>query len=121
MNNSATESGGPLPPLPVTIVPGMLVCEMAQIETAVVAGITQAYCVYRAAGSRLLQVARWRDLALVNVCPAAPLLPAEPSENDRRNAMATALRELLLLQQVAELTPAQSAALGELEAALASD
>jgi hypothetical protein len=79
-----------------------------------VVAITQAYCLYRPADSDALCVARWRDMALGNVCPAHPLLPAAIDENDRRNAAATVLRELLALQQFAELTPAQSAALDEL-------
>jgi hypothetical protein len=81
-------------------------------------GFTQAYCIYRISDSDALVVADWRDVALGDVCPAEPLLPADVSENDRRNASATVLRELLGLKQFG-LTARQSAALEELVAELA--
>jgi hypothetical protein len=63
-----------------------------------IVGITQAYCIYRLFESESLIVASWQEIALGNVCPADPLLPADVTENDRRNAQAALLRELLALQ-----------------------
>ena len=100
---------------------GMTVHEACDGTAGTVVGITQAYCVYRVADGRQLCVAHWRDLALGNICPAEPLLPAEVSENDRRNASATVLRELLSLERLGSLTPAQQAVLEELIALLCSD
>ena len=64
-----------------------------------------------------LLVANWRDVALGNVCPADPLLSSDVTENDRQNASATLLRELLALKQFG-LTPTQTAAHDELIAYL---
>ena len=108
-------------PLPVTIVRGMLVHEACDGTAGIVVGITQAYCIYRVASSDQLCVANWRDVALGNVCPADPLLPTDVTENDRRNASATVLGELLSLQQFCPLTPAQAATLDELIAFLCGD
>ena len=109
-------------PLPVTIVPGRHVFDVSDCPSGTVAGITQAYCLYRLADTETenetLCVAAWRDIALGNICPAGLLLPADVTENDRRNASATALRELLQLKQFGQLTPAQKAALDELMASL---
>jgi hypothetical protein len=96
-------------PLPVTLVPGMTVVPLEGAAVGTVVGITQAYCVYRLVGTDGLQVSSWRDLALANICPAAPLLPNEVRENDHRNASATVLRELLALGRVSSLTPEQRA------------
>lgn len=104
-------------PLPVTIVVGMPVVEVTNYGTGSIAGMTQAYCIYRLAENDSLVVASWRDIALGNVCPAEPLLPTDVTENDRRNAGACVLRELLALQQFG-LTPMQAAIRDELIAAL---
>ena len=104
-------------PLPVTILPGMPVVEIEAGEPAVVAGITQEYCIYRLAQTDTLAVARWRDVALGNLCPADPLLPADVTQRDRGNAQAAVLLELLNLQQFG-LTNAQTVALSELVAQL---
>jgi hypothetical protein len=120
MSNLSTKGQPQRPLLPVTIVPGMEVYDAAEGPAGHVVAITQAYCLYRPAESEGLCVAHWRDVALGNVCPADPLLPADVGENDVRNAAATAIRELLALQQVTDLTPAQSEALVELTKLLCS-
>jgi hypothetical protein len=79
-----------------------------------IAGISQAFCIYRLVDAETLCVANWRDIAIGNICPAPSLLPATVSENDGRNGSATVLRELLALHQVAPLTSAQKATLEEL-------
>lgn len=107
-------------PLPVTIVTGMPVFDITDCPAGTIAAITQSYCVYRLAQSETVCVARWRDIALGNVCPAAPLLSADVTANDRRNAQATLLAELLQLQRVAALTAVQTSALEELRAELLS-
>ena len=94
-------------PLPVTIVPGMCVIDASEVDTGTIVGITQAYCIYRPSDGDQLQVGAWRDLALVNVCPAEPLLSDDVRENDRRNASATVLRELLALERISRLDGAQ--------------
>ena len=101
-------------PLHVAIVPGMPVCVMTDGSPGTVAGITQAFCIYRIDGTDSLAVANWRDIAVGNICPAPTLLPTDITENDRRNASATVLRELIGLEHVAELTPGQSTTLKEL-------
>lgn len=106
-------------PLPVTITPGMPVVEIDHGVPAAVAGITQEYCIYHIADTDALAVARWRDVALGNVCPAEPLLPADIAERDRGNAQAAVLRQLLVLKSFG-LTSAQQAALDELVAQLCS-
>ena len=100
-------------PLPVTITPGMLVVDINDGIPGTIVGITQAYCIYRLPETETLVVAAWRDLALGNVCPADPLLPANVTESDRCNAQATVLRELLALQQFG-LSAEQSTVLNEL-------
>lgn len=105
-------------PLPVTLVPGMRVHDVRDVPAGEVVGITQQFCVYRLADDDRLCVANWRDLALDNICPAAPLLPSDVTVNDRLNASATVLRELLAFQRLAELSPAQHAAMDELLAVL---
>ena len=62
-------------------------------------------------------IARGRNVALGNVCPAAPLLPADITVNDRRNAQAVMLREMLALEPFG-LTDGQRAVLAELVAEL---
>src|SRR5690349_17550195 len=101
-------------PLPVTIVPGMSAYDVTGVPSGEVLGITQQYCIYRLAETGGLCVANWRELALGNVCPADPLLSRDVTKNDKLNASATVLRELLGLQQLTELTAAQKAALDEL-------
>jgi hypothetical protein len=104
-------------PLPVAIVPGMRVVEVTDATVGTIVGCTEAFGIYRTSEPHALAVARWCELALLDVCPAAPLLPADVIENDRRNASATVLRELLALEQFG-LTAAQTAALRELVAQL---
>jgi hypothetical protein len=87
----------------------MAVIPIEDADVGTVVGITQAYCVYRLAETNCLQVSNWRDLALANICPAAPLLPNNVKENDHRNASATVLQELLALGRVGSLTPEQRA------------
>ena len=106
-------------PLPVTITPGMPVVEIDDGMPGVVAGITQAYCIYRLPEREALIVAPWPDIALGNICPADPLLPTDVTDNDRRNGQAAVLRELLALQQFG-LSEAQRAVLDELIAELTS-
>ena len=96
-------------PLPVTVTPGMLVVPIDDVPVSTIVGITQAYCIYRLAETNHLQVSSWRDLALANICPAAPLLSDDVTENDHRNASATVLRELLALERIGSLTPEQRA------------
>ena len=103
--------------LPVTITTGMRVMEISDAMPATIVGITSAFCIYRITETGALAVANWRDVALGDVRPAEPLLPAGVIEIDRRNAGATVLRELLALQQFG-LTAAQTAALDELVAEL---
>jgi hypothetical protein len=105
--------------MPVTITPGMPVVEIDAGEPGEIVGYTQAFCIYRISESDALVVADWRDVALGDICPAEPLLPADVSENDRRNASAAVLRELLRLKQFV-LTATQTAALEELAAELCS-
>lgn len=108
-------------PLPVTIVRGSPVYETCDGTAGIVVGFAQAYCIYRAMDGDQMRVAHWRELALGNICPAEPLLPTSVCENDRRNANATVLRELLLLERLGPLTPAQTAVCEELVAYLCSD
>ena len=108
------------PALPVTIVRGMSVIEVTDGMVGTVVAFTQGYCVYRVDGNDALAVAPWRDVALVNVCPAEPLLPADVAENDRQNASAAVLRELLALHQFG-LTATQTVALSELVAQLCGE
>jgi hypothetical protein len=82
-----------------------------------IAGITQAFCIYRLPETETLVVAPWHDIALGNICPAEPLLPVDVTENDRRNAQAAMLREVLALRQFG-LTELQTAVLDELIAKL---
>lgn len=106
-------------PLPVTIVSGMKVYDVSDITGGEIVGTTQQYCIYRLAETGTLCVANWREVALGNVCPADPLLPSDVTANDRRNASATVLRELLELQHLTgQLTPAQQTVLDELVADL---
>ncbi len=104
-------------PLPVTIVPGMSVVDAADAPAAEVIGLTEAYCICRFASSGALAVRPWSEIAVGNLCPADVLLPADVTENDRQNALATVLRELLLLEQFG-LTDKQLAALEEAAAIL---
>ena len=110
----------PRRPLPVTITPGMPVADVADAMPATIAGITQEYCIYHITQTDSLAVARWRDIALANVCPAEPLLPADVTQRDRGNAQAAVLRELLSLRQFG-LSALQTAALDELVALLCND
>jgi hypothetical protein len=103
--------------LPVTITAGMPVMEISDAMPATIVGFTQAFCIYRINETGTLAVAKWRDVALGDVCPAEPLLPIGVTENDRRNTGATVLRQLLALKQFG-LTAAQTATLDELVAIL---
>lgn len=107
----------PRPLIPVTILPGMCVYDVTETPRGEVVAITQAYCIYRLDSGGLC-IAAWHDIALGNVRPTDPLLPTDITENDKLNTAATALRELIALQQVASLTAAQSTALDELIALL---
>jgi hypothetical protein len=98
----------------------MLVVEVTDGVIGTIVGYTQAYCIYRTRDTQTLAVARWRDIALGNVCPAEPLLPTDVAENDRRNASAAVLQELLALEQFG-LTATQSAAFSELVAELCGE
>ena len=73
-------------------------------------GITQGFCIYR---TDSLSVAAWEDVALGGICPVNALLPADVTENDRRNWSAHVLSELLGLAQFG-LTPTQTATHDEL-------
>jgi hypothetical protein len=99
-------------PLPIALAPGMTVVSLDNHPTGEILGITQAYCIYSLGGS--VCVDRWVDLALARVCPATPLLPKTVNENDRLNAGACILRELSWLKSLGDLTPNQTATLGEL-------
>jgi hypothetical protein len=103
--------------LPVTIVPGMTVVEASDGTRGTIAGITETYCIYRGAGTDTLAVSPWDALALANICPARPLLPADTTERDRRNTSAAVLHELLTLQQFG-LSDKQQAVMSELIAEL---
>lgn len=100
-------------PLPITIVPGMRVVDMTGEVSGTIVGFTQAFCIYKIESLDDLSVANWRDVALGPVCPAEPLLPTDVTDNDRRNASATVLRELLALKQFG-LSPTQTAVHDEL-------
>ncbi|MCA9124752.1 MAG: hypothetical protein H6822_01890 [Planctomycetaceae bacterium] len=100
-------------PLPITIVPGMQVVDMTGFVAGTIGGFTQAFCIYNIESHDNLSVANWRDVAIGPVCPAEPLLPTDVTENDRRNASATVLRELLSLKQFG-LSPMQTAIYDEL-------
>ena len=95
----------------------MPVCELGEGMPGIVVGITEAYCIYRLDATETLCVRRWREIGLGYICPAPTL---SVSENDRRNASATLLRELLALEQVAALTTAQQTTLRELTNLLCS-
>jgi hypothetical protein len=98
----------------------MPVIEVTDGIFGTIVGITQAFCLYRLNDTDALCVAAWPEIALSNICPAAPLLPTNVTENDRRNAGAGVLRELLALQQFG-LTTAQQEALDELVAELCDE
>jgi len=100
-------------PLPITIAPGMSVVDITSDPAGTLVAFTGAYCIYRLDGSESLAVASWRDIAVGPVCPAAPLLSASVTENDRHNASATVLRELLALKQFG-LTECQATSHDEL-------
>lgn len=105
-------------PLQVAVAQGMTICEIGDGRPGNIVGITEAFCIYRLDDSETLCVANWRDIALSNICPASTLLATDVNENDRRNASATLLRELLGIQLVATLSPTQQATLDELLAFL---
>ena len=107
----------PRKPLPVTITPGMPVIDINDGTAGIIAGVTQAYCIYRVSNKEALVVAAWRDVAVGNLCPADALLPADVAENDHRNAQAAVLRELLALPHFG-MTVAQATLLEELVTAL---
>ena len=109
----SVDSGTELRPLPITIVPGMHVVDITSEPAGTLVALTEAYCIYRTGGIDTLAVANWRNVAVGPVCPAAPLLPAAVEENDRRNASATVLRELLALKQFG-LTASQTTAYDDL-------
>ncbi len=117
----ADEPEPPRRTLQVPIVRGMPVHEICDGTEGTVVGVTQAYCVYRMKDGQFLCVTRWQDLALGHVCPAEPLLPTDVPENDRRNAAATVLRELLFLERLGPLTPAQASVRDELTAYLCGE
>ena len=100
-------------PLPITIVPGMQVVNMSNDGAGTIVGITQGFCIYRIEHSDGLSVGRWEDMALGGICPVDALLPADVTENDRRNWSAHVLSELLGLAQFG-LTPTQTATHDEL-------
>ena len=81
-------------------------------------GITQAHCIFRLTAPDMITVAPWSEVALGNVCPSHALLPSDVQVNDRLNASATVLRELLKLRQASRLTDLQSNACQELLAEL---
>ena len=91
----------------------MSVVDITLEPAGTLVAFTGAYCIYRLDGSDTLAVANWRDVAVGPVCPAAPLLPAGVEENDRRNASATVIRELLALKQFG-LSERQTTAYDEL-------
>ncbi len=104
-------------PLPVTTTPDMPVIDINDGISGTIFGITQEYCIYCFAETDGLAVARWREVALGNVCPAEPLLPADVTQRDSDNARAAVLRELLALHHFG-LTAAQTTVLDELVADL---
>jgi hypothetical protein len=99
--------------LPVAIAPGMLVVDVADALPGSIVAFTEAFCLYRSGETSTLIVAPWRELALAEVCPAAPLLPADVRQRDEHNLRAVVLRELLALEEFG-LTTAESAARDEL-------
>lgn len=101
------------PSLPITIVPGQPVFDLADGTPGLVVGVTEAYCLYRTQDSRLA-VSSWRETAVSAICPAAQLLPREVTASDVRNASARLLRELLARELVAPLTENQRATREEL-------
>ena len=112
-HHSGPSPGHQTRPLPVAIAPGMQVIEMTGEVAGTIVGFTEAFCIYKTEPLGSLSVISWRDAALGPICPAAPLLPDDVAENDRRNASATVLREFLALKQFG-LTPAQAAVCDEL-------
>ncbi len=107
--------------LQVAVAVGMPVCELGDGMPGIVVGITEAYCIYRIDATETLCVRRWREIGLGNICPAPTLLPTDVNVNDRHNASATLLRELLALEHVASLTTAQQTTLCELTNLLCSN
>jgi hypothetical protein len=99
--------------LPVTIAPGMLVVDVADARPSSIVAFTEAYCLYRSGETSALTVAPWRELALADICPAAPLLPTDVRQRDEHNLRAVVLRELLALEEFG-LTAAEAAARDEL-------
>jgi hypothetical protein len=82
-----------------------------------VLGVTEGFCIYRVDATDSVAVSPWHNLALANICPAQPLLPADATESDRQTAQAATLHELLTLQQFG-LSDKQQAAMTELIAEL---
>ena len=107
-------------PLPITIVPGMRVVNMNNDSAGTIAGITQGFCIYRLDETDSLSVGAWEEMALGGICPVDALLPADVTENDRRNWSAHVLSEFLGLQQFG-LTASQTAAYDELIGYLCAD
>ena len=103
--------------LPITITRGMPVVNWSDNSAGTIAGITETFCIYHLDGSNGLWVAAWRELAVGNLCPAAPLLSDDLEEIDRRNASATLLRELIGMDEFG-LTAHQTATRDELIAYL---
>lgn len=100
-------------PLPVAIVVGMPVTQVNGEPDGTIVGLTQSYCIYELRRTSSLAVARWSEVAVGNVCPLNSVLPADTSENDRRNWSAALLRELLGLRPFG-LTASQNAVHDEL-------
>ena len=80
------------------VVPGMRVANWTHHPTGHVVGVCQNYCVYRLENGHLC-VANWRDLAIAGLHPAPQVLPADVEGNDKRNASAVLLKELLYAEQ----------------------
>ena len=91
----------------------MQVIDMTNEVAGMIVGFTEAFCIFKINSLDSLAICRWHDVALGPVCPAAPLLPDDVPENDRRNSQATVLRELLALKQFG-LTSSQTAVHDEL-------
>lgn len=105
------------PPVEVSIAPGMPIYEIWSATKGTVVAVTQAYCIFRAAGVSELSVAPWHEMALANICPTDRNLPRELVEIDLANARASLLREFLAAKPYG-LTANQSAAYHELVAML---
>ena len=78
--------------------PGMRVANWKHHSTGRVIGVCMDYCIYRLENDHMC-VDNWRDLAVAGLRPGPQVLPTDVTENDKRNASAILLKELLYAEQ----------------------